>query len=126
MAKTAESNVTFAKIIAGAPTRSHKAGETIFRTGEPGLEAFLVKSGEVEVRVEDRLLERLGPEGLFGEMALIDGWARSATAIAATDVELAVLSERQFLSFIALKPQFAFGIMRVLAQRLRKTTSGTQ
>jgi CRP-like cAMP-binding protein len=125
MTEPAESNVTFAKIIAGAPTRSYKAGDTIFRTGEPGLEAFLVKSGQVEIRADDRVLETVGPEGLFGEMALIDGWARSASAIAATDVELAVLSERQFLSFIALKPHFAFGIMRVLAQRLRRTTQGT-
>lgn len=125
MDEPAETNVTFTKIIASAPARSHKAGETIFRAGEPGFEAFLVKSGQVEIRAEDRLLETVGPEGIFGEMALIDGWARSATAVAATDVELAVLSERQFLSFIAIKPHFAFGIMRVLAQRLRKTTSGS-
>ncbi len=47
---------TFADLVAGFNSRSYKAGDTIFRTGDPGLEVFVVKSGEVEIRADGRLL----------------------------------------------------------------------
>jgi CRP-like cAMP-binding protein len=54
-------------------------------------------------------------------MALIDNEPRSATAIAATDVELVPVSEKQFLFLVSQTPYFALKVMRVLAQRLRTT-----
>jgi CRP-like cAMP-binding protein len=54
-------------------------------------------------------------------MALIDDEPRSATAIAATDVELVSVSEKQFLFLVSQTPYFALKVMRILAQRLRKT-----
>src|SRR5215472_3672775 len=70
---------------AGAPTRSYKAGEVIFRQGDPAEELFIVKSGKVEVRLGNRLLDTLPELSIFGEMALIDRSPRSATVVAATD-----------------------------------------
>jgi len=58
---------------------------------------------------------------IFGEMALIDDEPRSATAIAATDVELVPVSEKQFLFLVSQTPYFALKVMRVLATRLRET-----
>ncbi len=56
-------------------------------------------------------------------MALIDSSPRSATAIAATDVTLVPVGEKQFLFLAGRTPHFALNVMRVLAQRLRTTSS---
>jgi Cyclic nucleotide-binding domain len=61
---------------AGAPTRSYKAGDIIFGQGDPA-EEFIVKSGKVEVRLGNRLLDTLPELSIFGEMALIDHSPRS-------------------------------------------------
>ena len=56
---------------------------------------------------------------IFGEMALVDGAPRSATAVAMTDVTLVPVSEKQFLFLVSQTPFFALKVMRVLARRLR-------
>jgi CRP/FNR family transcriptional regulator, cyclic AMP receptor protein len=71
--------------------------------------------------VGNRTVAELTSDTIFGEMALIDDEPRSATAIAATDVELVPVSEKQFLFLVSQTPYFALKVMRVLAQRLRKT-----
>jgi len=57
---------------AGAPTRSYKAGDVIFREGDPAQELYIVKSGKVEVRLGNRWLDTLPELSIFGEVALID------------------------------------------------------
>jgi CRP/FNR family cyclic AMP-dependent transcriptional regulator len=108
---------------AGAPVRSFKAGETIFRQGDPAEELYIVKSGKVEIRLGNRLLDTLPELSIFGEMALIDHRPRSATAVAATDATVVPVSEKQFLFLVSRTPHFALNVMRVLAQRLRTTNS---
>jgi CRP/FNR family cyclic AMP-dependent transcriptional regulator len=81
----------------------------------------VIKSGQVRIQVGNRTVAELASETIFGEMALIDDEPRSATAIAATDVELVPVSEKQFLFLVSQTPYFALKVMRVLAQRLRKT-----
>jgi CRP/FNR family transcriptional regulator, cyclic AMP receptor protein len=101
------------------PTRDYAAGQTIFREGDKGGELFVVKRGKVEIRSGNRLLETLGENEIFGEMALIDDSPRSATAIAATDATVAPITEKQYLFLVRHTPFFALKVMRVLAQRLR-------
>ena len=108
---------------AGAPVRSFKAGEIIFRQGDPAEELYIVKSGKVEIRLGNRLLDTLPELSIFGEMALIDHRPRSATAVAATDATVVPVSEKQFLFLVGRTPHFALNVMRVLAQRLRTTNS---
>ena len=67
-----------------------------------------------------RRLETLGPNGIFGEMALIDDSPRSATVVALTDVTVAQIKEMQFLFLVKHMPMFALKVMRVLAKRLRR------
>jgi CRP/FNR family cyclic AMP-dependent transcriptional regulator len=102
--------------------RSLKAGSTIFREGDEANELFVIQSGQVRIQIGNRTITELGAESIFGEMALIDSEPRSATAIAVTDVELVPVSEKQFLFLVGQTPYFALKVMRVLAQRLRKTT----
>lgn len=101
------------------PKRSFKAGELIFREGDPASEMYVIESGDVEIQSGNRLLDKLGSKSIFGEMALVDGASRSATAKALTDVTLVPVSEKQFLFLVSQTPYFALNVMRVLASRLR-------
>jgi len=102
-------------------SRYFKAGSTVFREGDEAHELFVIKSGKVRIQIGNRTLTELGPDTIFGEMALIDSEPRSATAIAVTDVELVPVGEKQFLFLVSQTPYFALKVMRVLVQRLRAT-----
>ena len=104
---------------AGVPVRDFKAGDVIFRRGDPAHELYIVQSGEVEIRLGNRVLETLPQYSIFGELALIDSAPRSATAIASSDAKLVPVSEKQFLFLISNTPYFALNVMRVMARRLR-------
>jgi CRP/FNR family cyclic AMP-dependent transcriptional regulator len=108
---------------AGAPTRDFKAGDIIFNEGDPAQHLYIIKSGSVEVRLGNRLLDTLAEFSIFGEMALIDRSPRSATVIAATDTTIVPVDEKQFLFLVSRTPHFALNVMRVLAQRLRVANS---
>ncbi len=101
------------------PIREYKAGETIFREGDRGEELFVIQRGRVRILAGNRLLETLGENEIFGEMALIDDSPRSASAVAETDLAVAPITEKQYLFLIRHTPFFALKVMRVLAQRLR-------
>jgi CRP/FNR family cyclic AMP-dependent transcriptional regulator len=108
---------------AGAPVRQYKAGEVIFKEGDAASEFFVIQSGKVDIRLGNRLLGTLSDHDIFGEMALIDATPRSATAVAASDVKLVPVGEKQFLFLVSRTPHFALNVMRVLARRLRATNS---
>ena len=106
---------------AGVPVREFKVGDVIFKQGDAAEELFIIQSGEVEIRLGNRMLEKLSNYNFFGEMALIDSAPRSATAVAVTDVKLIPVGEKQFLFLISNTPHFALNVMRILARRLRTT-----
>ena len=101
------------------PERSYKAGETIFKEGDPATELYVIQDGQVSIQSGNRQLGSLDANNIFGEMALIDQAPRSATAVAATDVTLVPVSEQQFLFLISQTPYVALNVMRTLARRLR-------
>lgn len=107
---------------AGAPLRSFKAGAIIFREGDPAEELYVIKSGKIEIRLGNRVLDTLPERSIFGEMALIDASPRSATAVALTDVTLVPVAEKQFLFLVGRTPHLPLNVMRVLARRLRATS----
>jgi CRP/FNR family cyclic AMP-dependent transcriptional regulator len=104
---------------AGAPAREYKAGDIIFKEGDPGAEFYVIQTGKVDIQLGNRLLGTLGDHDIFGEMALIDPAPRSATAVAKTDVKLVPVGEKQFLFLVSRTPHFALNVMRTLARRLR-------
>lgn len=113
------------RILAGdtIPVREFKAGDVIFNQGDAAEELFIIQSGEVEIRLGNRMLEKLSNYNFFGEMALIDSGPRSATAVAVTDVKLVPIGEKQFLFLVSNTPYFALNVMRILARRLRTTNN---
>ena len=95
-------------------------GATIFRQGDPRSCMYVVNEGEIEIALGDRVLEVVGPGGIFGEMAMVDGQARTATAIARTDCKLVPIDQRRFQFLIQQTPYFAIEVMRVLVGRIRR------
>ena len=94
----------------------HRAGETIFRTGDPGGRAYVVRTGSVEIYVktptgEKIVLETVGAGDFFGELSLLDGGSRSATAVTMEDVEVLVVDRGDLDEFLALRPQAAMAIL---------------
>ena len=110
--------------------RSYKAGETIFRRGDPGEELFLIRNGSVRIvlPLENAHMHHLATFSrgdFFGEMSFLDGAPRSADAIAHTDVELFIMPRSRFDSIADEHKKLAMnlleGLARALAMRLRHT-----
>jgi CRP/FNR family transcriptional regulator, cyclic AMP receptor protein len=97
-----------------------EAGEAIFSAFDMGWEMYVLLEGQVELTIDGKVLEMLGPGEPFGEMALIDQAPRTATAIAKTACKLVVIPEKRFLFMVQQTPTFALQIMKVMADRLRK------
>ncbi len=98
-----------------------RAGDSIFRVGDPPDCMYVVLEGEVRISSNGRLLEDLGPGGVFGEIALIDNAPRSADAVATTDCRVVPISESHFQYLVQETPFFSLQVMRVMAERLRRT-----
>jgi CRP/FNR family cyclic AMP-dependent transcriptional regulator len=105
------------------------AGEQIFRRGDPGDRLYLVVEGEVEITLPGErngnpvVLRRMAAGDHFGELALLDGGARTAGASAATAVRLLGLSREDFLAAALGSPDVSRLVMLELTARLRNTTT---
>jgi CRP-like cAMP-binding protein len=98
-------------------------GKVIIAQGEAAAFMYVVLDGRVAVSFKDRVIERVGPGGVVGEMALIDQSPRVATAAAETDCTLLSINRKDFLLFIKTKPDFSMSLLKSLAERLRHTNS---
>jgi CRP-like cAMP-binding protein len=101
-------------------TVEFRAGQVIFRAGDLGDVMYVIKSGKVDIVHGGELLDTVGAGGIIGEMALIGGESRSATAIARTTCVLTPIDERRFEALVQQAPYFAVMVMRVLVSRLRQ------
>jgi CRP/FNR family transcriptional regulator, cyclic AMP receptor protein len=111
----------FAPLIrCGVKFRRFDAGERIFLEHDPGDCLYVVHNGRVDVITFGTVLESVGPNGIFGEMAMIDDGPRSAAALTSEPTELAVVDKSTFLRLVREEPEFAMRVMRVLAQRIRR------
>jgi CRP/FNR family transcriptional regulator, cyclic AMP receptor protein len=103
-----------------ATPQSFSAGSVIFREGEQGDAMYIVQSGEVDLYVHDHLVETVGVDGFFGELALLDHVARSGTAVAKADCTLIPINQRHFMFMVEETPFFALAVMRAMSTRLRR------
>jgi len=105
----------------GFPPQSFESGDAIFEEGSKGDKMYVIRTGEVVIEQNGTVIETVPAGGIFGEMALIDGSPRAATARAKTDCEVAPITEKAFLFLVHETPFFAIAVMRTLADRLRRT-----
>jgi len=94
-------------------------GGVVFHEGEPGEEMYGIVRGSVQLQARGRLIATLGPDEVFGEMAVVDGSPRMATAVAATETELAAIDRHRFLFLVQETPMFALSVMSAMADRFR-------
>jgi len=105
--------------------RTYAAGETIAEEGEAGRTFVVIERGEVTVTVHGQEVGRLGSGDAFGEMALIDKSARSATVTADTEVHGYQLPVWSFRPLVESHPEMAWALLEALALRVRLAESRT-
>ncbi len=103
--------------------RTYAPGETITEEGEAGRTFVVIESGEATVTVHGQEVGRLGPGDAFGEMALIDKSARSATVKADGEVHGYQLPVWSFRPIVESHPEMAWALLEALAQRVRTAES---
>jgi CRP/FNR family transcriptional regulator, cyclic AMP receptor protein len=104
-----------------------KRGATIFSKGDSGNSLVAVISGTVKISISSAdgrsaILNLIGPGEIFGEVALLDGQARTADATANTNCEIFVIDRREFLPFVRSQPELAMKFIELLCARLRWTS----
>lgn len=114
------------KIAALLRRRRYRAGEPVFREGDPGTALYVVETGEVKILLggsdgKEVILSLLGPGEFFGDLSLLDGEARSADAVATGPTEVLVLPREDFLRFLREVPAVAVNMLAALSRRLRRT-----
>ena len=103
--------------------RRFVAGDKIALEGEGGLNFFVVESGTADVSVGGEVVGSLGPGASFGEVALVDKSARSATVTATSRVRAYGLPVWSFRSFAEARPTVLWKLLELLAERLRAAES---
>ncbi len=99
-------------------------GKTIVQEGQMGLRMYAVLEGRVAVSiVGGGVVERLGPGGVFGELALIEQAPRMASVTAESDCSLLPINRTAFLLLVKTSPDFAESLLGALAERLRLLTA---
>lgn len=103
--------------------RSVAKGTVLFREGEPGSEMFVVQSGEVQLSRElrgegEEVLAVLGAGEFFGEMSILNGKPRTATATVVNDAQLLVLDPKTFEGMLRANTEIAVRMIKKLALRL--------
>ena len=122
----AEADESFLQRLAGEfMERTFAAGETIAEEGEAGRTFIVIERGEVTVTVHGEAVARLGPGDSFGEMALIDKSARSATVKADTEVRGYQLPVWSFRPLVESHPEMAWALLEALAERVRQAEGRT-
>jgi pyruvate,water dikinase len=99
--------------------RRFAPGETVTMEGAGGAAFFVIQSGEATVSIAGRERATLTKDDYFGEMALIDGGARSATITASTELICYGLTYWEFRPLVQHNATIAWNLLQTLAQRLR-------
>lgn len=99
---------------------SYPPDVVLFEEGDEGDRLYLILEGSLEItNKSDRQVFMLNSGDLLGEIALLDGLPRTATATTACPCKLFGLSRRQFEAFLAFDPSLAFNMMRVTNRKVR-------
>ena len=102
------------------------AGSSLFQTGDAGDSMYLIEGGRIRIHIRDAdgddvTLAELARGDFFGEMAILDGKPRSASATVIEDARLAVLQRDDFLAFVRRSPEVSLRMLAAITTRLRRT-----
>ena len=103
-----------------ADESSVKQGAVLFKEGDRGEALYVVLDGQVEVTKRGASLAKLDPGSVLGEMSLLDGDTRSATATALSDVKYLIISNARFQKLLGADSVAALKVVHNLAQVMSK------
>jgi CRP/FNR family transcriptional regulator, cyclic AMP receptor protein len=95
-----------------------EAGSTLVQEGDFGYGAFAITSGTADVIIDGAVVRTLGPGDMFGEIAVLSGGRRTATVIAATDMTLITVLNRDMWRLERESPEIATALRATIAERL--------
>ncbi|MGZ5866373.1 MAG: Crp/Fnr family transcriptional regulator [Xanthobacteraceae bacterium] len=115
------------RLVSYAKSMEVDAGTTLFSKGDPGSALFAIRSGTIKITVpgadgREAVFNLMQDGDIFGEIALLDGQARTADAVATSACNLLVIERRDFLKFVQDNPKVALKIIELLCARLRWTS----
>ena len=107
--------------------RAYRKGTVVVSEGEAGSSMYFIEEGQIKLTIlspegKEVVLQLLGPGGFFGELALLDGEPRSATAVVQSHAKLAALEREHLLQFLERHPRAAASLLAAMSRRLRRTT----
>jgi CRP-like cAMP-binding protein/RsiW-degrading membrane proteinase PrsW (M82 family) len=106
--------------------RQYSHGQVLFNKGAEGDAMYMIDRGYIDIIVEadgrEKLLRTYEAGDVVGELALLDGQPRSATARANGPLSVMILQRKDFMRFIQSRPQVILAVLRFLADRVRYTT----
>ena len=107
-------------------TRQFGKGDTIFRAGDVGDSFYIVRSGSVQIYIENFegekiILRESTPGDVFGDVSMFDGGPRTATAVATEETEVLFLDKEGLLELVKKHPHAALDLLSVMGKRLRST-----
>ena len=114
-------------LVRGMRIRRFRRGETVFHVGDPGDALFIVMAGSIKITLpadtgDEAILATLRPGDFFGELALLDGAPRSATAVAIESTETYILARDRFRELVATEPAMRDAVMATMATEVRRLT----
>jgi CRP-like cAMP-binding protein len=117
---------TLERVVQLATRRTYEDGATVFLRGDPGDALFGVMTGRVRISAsraggKEVFLNIMEPGDAFGEIALLDGSPRTATATAMARSELMVIRREPFFELLRTEPQLATHLIQLLCKRVRWT-----
>lgn len=118
---------SIAKLASSAHERHYAPGETIFLRGDKGNCFYVIVSGRVRIVLgisdgREMTLRHQGPDTIFGEIAMLDGRARSADAMALDPTTLVQISRKHFIEVMEHQPKLGQALLSALCARLRILT----
>lgn len=104
--------------------RRADANQVLFLKSDPGDALFVLVEGRVRMVAQTEegrqvVLNLIRPLDCFGELSLLDGSPRNATAVAETDCVMLVMSRMDFFDLLRSSPEFSLGVLRMLSARFR-------
>jgi CRP/FNR family transcriptional regulator/CRP/FNR family cyclic AMP-dependent transcriptional regulator len=122
------SDPAMASLAARVRIRGYRRGEILFHKDDPGTSLFVVKAGRIKISVfsaegKEAVFTVHGPGDVFGELALLDGAPRSATATAIEPSRLLTLDRTAFVAFLREQPDASLILLGDLAARVRRLSS---
>jgi len=97
----------------------YERNHTVVKEGQAGVLMYVVVEGRLAVTIQGKLVEKIGPGGVFGEMALVDRTSRLATVVSETDCGLLAIGRNTFLDLVKASPDFAVSLLGAVGERAR-------